>query len=41
MRIALLGLFDRFPSLRLAVEPLDVPIRHSGVYGVERLPVVW
>jgi cytochrome P450 len=42
MRVALPALFQRFPTLRLAVEPQDVPLR-SGVdiLGVHRLPVTW
>ncbi|HWO59973.1 MAG TPA: cytochrome P450 [Umezawaea sp.] len=42
MRVALPALFQRFPTLRLAVEPEGVPLR-SGVdiLGVQRLPVTW
>ena len=34
-------LFDRFPALRLAVPPEEVPLRppHQGIHGVRRLPV--
>ncbi|MEV0612236.1 cytochrome P450 [Nonomuraea sp. NPDC050404] len=36
------ALFDRFPSLRLAVEPGEVPLRTDMlIYGVHRLPVTW
>ncbi len=42
MRVALPALFVRFPSLRLAVAPQDVPMRvATNIYGVERLPVTW
>ncbi|MFI7638504.1 cytochrome P450 [Nonomuraea sp. NPDC049400] len=42
MRVAYPALFTRFPTLRLAVQPQDVPLRtHSDVYGVHRLPVTW
>ncbi|HEX6345863.1 cytochrome P450 [Umezawaea sp.] len=42
LRVALPALFTRFPSLRLAVAPQDVPLR-SGVdiLGAHRLPVTW
>ncbi|WP_329149362.1 cytochrome P450 [Streptomyces sp. NBC_01456] len=42
MRIALPALFRRFPTLRLAVPPEEVPLRpHMGIHGVQRLPVTW
>jgi cytochrome P450 len=42
MRIAFPALFDRFPTLRLAVPPEDIPMRDDMfVYGVHSLPVAW
>ncbi|WP_433508644.1 cytochrome P450 [Nonomuraea sp. CA-143628] len=42
MRVAFPALIARFPTLRLAIPPEDVPLRaHSDVYGVHRLPVTW
>ncbi|HZN19878.1 MAG TPA: cytochrome P450 [Micromonosporaceae bacterium] len=42
MRIGYRALFDRFPQLRLAAEPEDIPMRHDrGIYGVHKLPVAW
>lgn len=42
MKAALGALFERFPTLRLAVPPEDVPMRHDTiVYGVHELPVTW
>jgi cytochrome P450 len=42
LRVALGGLISRFPSLRLAVPPEDVPLQRSEVRcGVGRLPVTW
>jgi cytochrome P450 len=42
MRIAYPALLRRFPNLRLAVAPEDVPFRPSSfVHGVEALPVEW
>ncbi|MGK5730669.1 cytochrome P450 [Streptomyces sp. URMC 124] len=42
MRVALPALFARFPALRLAVPPEEVPLRtHSNIYGVHSLPVTW
>ncbi|MGH8904970.1 MAG: cytochrome P450 [Egibacteraceae bacterium] len=42
MRIGFAALLRRFPTLRLAVPPEDVPMRHDmGIYGVHRLPVTW
>ncbi|WP_246064317.1 cytochrome P450 [Nonomuraea longispora] len=42
MRLAFPALFDRFPDLRLALPPDEVPTRDAMViYGVQRLPVMW
>jgi cytochrome P450 len=42
MQIAFRGLFDRFPNLRLAVDPGEVKLRTmSVVYGAATLPVAW
>jgi cytochrome P450 len=42
MRVAYRTLFERFPTLRLAVPAEDVPLRDDTVvYGVWRLPVTW
>lgn len=42
MRIAFPALFDRFPTLRLAVPPEQVPMRDNMfIYGVHELPVTW
>ncbi len=42
MRVAFPALLDRFPTLRLAVPPAEIPLRtHSNIYGVHRLPVTW
>ncbi|GAA4917149.1 cytochrome P450 [Nonomuraea thailandensis] len=42
MRAGFSALFERFPSLRLAVEPGEVPLRTDMlIYGVHRLPVTW
>ncbi len=41
MRIALVALFTRFPTLRLAVAPEAVRYQHSNLIGVEALPVTW
>jgi cytochrome P450 len=42
MRIGYRALFERFPSLRLAVPAAEVPMKSRAVvYGVEELPVTW
>jgi cytochrome P450 len=42
MRVAYPALLRRFPGLRLAVPPQDVPMRSDmSIYGVHRLPVTW
>ncbi|MFC9129619.1 cytochrome P450 [Streptomyces sp. NPDC057099] len=42
MTVAFPALFARFPTLRLAVPPQEVPLReHSNIYGVISLPVTW
>ncbi|MFD5975814.1 cytochrome P450 [Streptomyces bacillaris] len=42
MRIAFPALFARFPGLKLAVPPSEVPLGEDmGFYGVHRLPVAW
>ncbi|QKV90893.1 cytochrome P450 [Streptomyces sp. NA02950] len=42
MRTAFPALLRRFPTLRPAVPPDQVPLRHDMlVYGVHRLPVTW
>ncbi|QFY08318.1 cytochrome P450 [Nonomuraea phyllanthi] len=42
MRIAYPALLRRFPGLRLAVTPEEVPMRSDmSIYGVHRLPVTW
>jgi cytochrome P450 len=42
MRIAYPALLRRFPGLRLAVPPEQVPMRTDmSIYGVHRLPVTW
>ncbi|MEV4191360.1 cytochrome P450 [Streptomyces toxytricini] len=42
MRIAFPALFTRFPGLKLAVPPSEVPLGEDmGFYGVHRLPVAW
>ncbi|WP_034263085.1 cytochrome P450 [Actinospica robiniae] len=35
-------LYRRIPTLRLAIDPAEVPLKHDGiVYGAYRLPVTW
>ncbi|MET7801213.1 cytochrome P450 [Streptomyces decoyicus] len=42
MAVAFPALFARFPTLRLAVPPQEVPLRdRSSIYGVGSLPVTW
>jgi cytochrome P450 len=42
LRIVYRMLFDRFPTLRLAIPRHEVPMRqHALVYGVNSLPVTW
>ncbi|MEU7583452.1 cytochrome P450 [Streptomyces sp. NPDC041068] len=42
MAVAFPALFARFPTLRLAVPPQEVPLReHANIYGVASLPVTW
>lgn len=42
MRIAYRALFERFPTLRLAIPAAEVSMRDdAAVYGVRRLPVAW
>ncbi|MFB6889046.1 cytochrome P450 [Kitasatospora sp. NPDC056327] len=42
LTVALPALFERFPTLRLAVPAEEVPLRtNMNIYGVHRLPVAW
>ncbi|MGC7101335.1 cytochrome P450 [Amycolatopsis lurida] len=42
LRTVFPALFDRFPTLRLAVPAREVPMKDDAlVFGVERLPVAW
>lgn len=42
MAVAFPALFARFPTLRLAVPPREVPLRdRTNIYGVVSLPVTW
>jgi cytochrome P450 len=34
-------LFQRLPGLRLACDEKDLTFRHSGIFGLEKLPVTW
>jgi cytochrome P450 len=42
MKVAYKALFRRFPGLRLAVRPDEIPMRDDMfIYGVHHLPVAW
>ncbi|MBY8853956.1 cytochrome P450, partial [Saccharothrix sp. MB29] len=42
LQIVFRTLFERFPTLRLAVPAEELPFRHEMVfYGVHELPVEW
>lgn len=41
LRVALSALLARFPTLRLAVAPGEVPVLTNVNYTVQRLPVTW
>jgi cytochrome P450 len=42
MQVGFPALFERFPTLRLAVAPDEIPTRDDMlIYGVHRLPVAW
>ncbi|MBM7170275.1 cytochrome P450 [Streptomyces sp. G44] len=42
LRVALPALVTRFPTLRLAAAPEDIPLRTGmNIYGVHALPVTW
>ncbi|WP_017587720.1 cytochrome P450 [Nocardiopsis ganjiahuensis] len=43
MGVALPALFERFPTLRLAVPAEEIPLRpeSADIYGVKSLPVAW
>jgi cytochrome P450 len=42
MKVAFSALLRRFPRLRLAVPPGEVPMRDDMfIYGVHHLPVTW
>lgn len=42
MRVGYTALLERFPTLRIAVEPAEIRMRHDTiVYGVHELPVTW
>ncbi|WP_433543977.1 cytochrome P450 (plasmid) [Streptomyces sp. CA-294286] len=42
MQVALPALVTRFPTLRLATDPAQVPLRTDrNIYGVHSLPVTW
>jgi cytochrome P450 len=42
LRIGFSALLSRFPTLRLAVPPSDIPLRTGrGIYGVDALPITW
>ncbi len=42
MRVGFLALFQKFPTLHLAVPPEAIELNtSSGLYGVHRLPIAW
>jgi cytochrome P450 len=41
LRAALPALVARFPTLRLAAGPSEIPLRTGSIYGVQQLPVTW
>ncbi|MFC9997764.1 cytochrome P450 [Nocardia sp. NPDC127526] len=41
LRIAIPALTAGFPTLRLAIDPEDVPLRYGNLISVSRLPVTW
>ncbi|MEU7644727.1 cytochrome P450 [Streptomyces huasconensis] len=42
LQVALPALFTRFPTLRLAAAPEDIPLRTGmSIFGVQALPVTW
>jgi cytochrome P450 len=41
LRAALPALVARFPGLRLAAGPSEIPLRTGSIYGVQELPVTW
>jgi cytochrome P450 len=42
MRVAFPALLARFPTLRLAVDPAEVPVRPPmNIHGIQSLPVTW
>jgi cytochrome P450 len=42
LRVGYSALFERFPTLHLAVPPAEIPVRtDGGIYGVHQLPVGW
>ncbi len=42
MRVAFPALLARFPTLRLAVAPAEVPVRPAmNIHGIHQLPVTW
>ncbi|HEX6443800.1 MAG TPA: cytochrome P450 [Streptosporangiales bacterium] len=41
MRVGYLELFQRFPTLRLAVPADEIRTRDSGILGLDELPVTW
>ena len=43
LEVVFRSLFERFPTLRLAVPPAEVPLRPASVnlFGIDGLPVTW